>query len=940
MTKETEQSTSMFGWDLINDLGALPENEEIIIDFLLERLQRGQIYTWLGSLLLTINPNDEVSTSHLYNFSEFDKDLNSSEAAYEAEPHIYTVAGRAHYSLTRELGRNSQVIIISGATGTGKTFNACKCLEFLSKINKNEVLSFKGDYTHNIVFRIMDACRLVSAFTTACTERNEVSSRHGQLVCLHYKGDTISGATINSFLLERSRVTRGSNNFQIFYQMIFGMSCGELESFNLSKDECYDILNVINYNKRNYFQESFQDTLKALDVLGFKPDQKKNIFQVLALLLHMGNIKFVENGDTCIIDTNNKKSMEALKSTCTLSSLTEETVTELLTTILINPQSTWRKHTTYHRHLVTVDACRNRLHSIIRHIYDLLFHWVLNHTNDALCVKHEFFQWLGVLDIFGFESFNKNGIEQLCVNYTNEKIQQYFIETYLEKCRKDLEEEGFIKETNPLHTINLYKERLYVIEEGLFLTLNDACQSPVPTSISKIIQLACSNLHNEQNKFLDGKEGNFIIEHYSGPVSYSIDDLLSKNTDKVPNEISMIFNVSTNKFLRSLISIEEEQYSHTAKTSTRKRTMLAKLKYNIDTLIKKLSKCDLHYVRCVKPNRLTANANEWDRKDFRKQLASIGVFDTLPLAKCKYSVRLCYQNFCQRYSKRPTETMNPNKCEMILESIVPKRKLHTLVHFGKQLIFLTEPIFLKLEFYRRNYRIKCANKIQMFWLKHRHKNVPVISKYLTISDQVQDEYEVNKEITSVKFMLDQELNKSSNSEDDDVFISSSVSPDSDDLIDHLNGVTINEPEDNNKNTTENLDETPTTKVSKNESCTLEKLHDIIAIDPFYRCSSNTDINCNDNNNNSLREHNEHTALDFPVTNRECIVNTYKQKYFMNSDTVRTVEIGSFVFFYKNRILSRRRLAKMPVKFHTRATCLINSHVVPYHELPQGLQDCL
>ncbi|XP_076393265.1 LOW QUALITY PROTEIN: unconventional myosin-XIX [Megachile rotundata] len=941
MTTKIEQPISMFDWELINDLAALPENEEMIIDFLLERLQHGQIYTWIGSVLLTINPNNEISTSHLYNLSEFDKYLNSTEAV-SGVPHIYTVAARAHYSLTRELGRNCQVIIISGATGTGKTFNACKCLEFLSRINKNEMLAFQGDYTYNIVLRIMDACRLISAFTTACTERNEVSSRHGQLVCLHYKGSTISGATINSFLLERSRVTRGSNNFQIFYQMMFGMSSTELESYNLSTDECYDILSTVDCNKIKYFQNSFQDTSKALDILGFTSDQKRNIFQVLALLLHMGNIKFIQSGETCTIDINDKKSMKALKSTCALSSLTEEAVIELLTTILINPQSTWRKHTPYHRYLVTVDACRSRLHSIIRHMYELLFHWVLNHTNNALCVKHEFFQWLGVLDIFGFESFDKNGIEQLCVNYANEKMQQYFIETYVESSRKDLGEEGFIKENNPLHTIDFYKERLNVIEEGLFLTLNDACHSPVPINISKIIQLACSNLYNGQKKFLDAKDGNFIIDHYSGPVAYSIDDLLSKNTDKVPNEISMIFNASTNKFLRTLINIDEEQYSHTIKTC-RKRTMLAKLKYNIDTLIKELRKCDLHYVRCVKPNRLTDI--EWDRKEFRKQLASTGIFDILPLAKCKYPIRLHYEKFCERYSKRPTETTDLNKCKLILESVVPQREISSLVHFGKQLIFLTESVFLKLEFHRRNYRIKCVNKIQMFWQKHSkysfgficlyfgnkilfigQKNILVISKYLTTNDQIQDECETNKKCTSVKIMLDHELSKSSNSEDDDVFISNSDSPKDNNVTDLSDRVIISEQEVDVENTEEKLQ------------------HDIIltehkyTLKELYRCDSNTDINY-DANNNSL-EQNEHKVLHSSLINGKCAVNTAKQKYPKHYDMVHMVEIGSFRFFYKNRILSRRRLANIPVKVHTRPTCLTNSHILPHYELPQGLQDCL
>ncbi|XP_050469380.1 unconventional myosin-XIX-like isoform X3 [Bombus huntii] len=904
MPATEKQPISQAGWDFITDLGTLPEDENIIIDFLLQRLQRGQIYTWVGSLLLTLNPNNEVSTSHLYNSSEFNKHIDISHTTYEANPHIFAVAAKAHYNLIKEHGQNAQVIVISGETGTGKTFNACKCLEFLSNINKWSVQLSQGDCAHNIMLRITDACRLISTFTTACTEKNEISSRHGQLVKLHYKSGIISGATINSFLLERNRVTRGSSNFQIFYQMIFGMSPTELEIFNLSKDKYYDILNVIDCNKKKYFQESFQDTLNALDILDFKSDQKKNIFQVLALLIHMGNIKFREDGEICAIDFNNNKSKEALKSTCILSSLTEDTIMELLTTILINPQSTWRKHTSYHRHLVTVDACRNRLHSIIRYMYDLLFHWILNHANKTLSLKQQYSQWLGILDIFGFESFTKNGIEQLCVNYANEKMQQYFIETCVENNRNDLQEEGFIKICNPSHTINLYKERLNVIEENLFLTLNDACQSPVVIDILTIIQSVCKNLHNAQKKFLNEKEGNFIIEHYSGPVTYSIEDLLSKNTDKVPNEISLIFSTSKNKFLRSLINFGEEQYLHIVKGSITKKTMLAKLKYNMDTLIKELRKCDLHYVRCVKPNR--SINNEWDRKNFQKQLACIGIFDALPLAKCKYPIRLRHQDFYVRYSRKP---------------------------MGRKII-------------------------------------PAISKYLGTNFSIQNIYNINKDNTTVKIMLESELKTSNSLEEAPVAQNNKETS-------HLNLVMENK-EDKNKNINKSLNETYSEYKNENKNNWPEMLNifgkvyvlknwpKIINLryqlsdiqtktylktinsdyfpklehgKDFHMYNDMIDDNCNDNNNNLLKQR---LALHSSLMNIDSVKNINEKRYSMycEKDKIVTIEIDSCLLFYKNRILSRRQLAAIPIRMHTRATCLINSHILPRSVLPQGLQDCL
>ncbi|XP_076291695.1 unconventional myosin-XIX isoform X2 [Lasioglossum baleicum] len=895
---------------------------------------------------------------------------------YRSSPHIFTVAAKAHYNLTQELGRNCQVIVISGETETGKTFNAVKCLEFFSRINKHSTCD--GDHAPNIMLRITNACRFISAFTTASTERNEVSSRHGQLIRFHYEAGAISGATINSFLMERSRVTRGSSNFQIFYQMIFGLSNVELQKLHLSKYGNYDILNIVDYSKKTYFQEGFQDTLEALDVLSFREDQKKHILETLALLIHMGNIKFAKIGEACTIDLDDKESKEALESTCKLSCLTESVVTELLTTILIDPKSSWRKHSTYHRCLITVDACRTRLYSIIRHLYDLLFHWVLSRANDALSIKREYSQWLGILDIFGFESFNNNGMEQLCVNYANERMQQYFMGTYLENSRKYLQEEGFIDSNEPSDTVNIYKERLTVLEEALFLTLNDASQSPIATSISEITQLVYKKLHGVQNRFLGVRENNFVVQHYSCPVAYSIEDLLSKNTDKVPNEISMIFHTSKNAFLRSLFKIEKDPDLQFVSSCTKRKTMLAKLKYSIDILLKELSKCELHYVRCIKPSRL--NDREWDKEDFRKQLACIGIFDALSLAKCKYPIRLPYKEFHQRYSKQPADVVDTDKCKMILEAVEPEQRLHTSVHYGRQLIFLTEPIFLKLEANRRNHHVNCANKIKRFWIKHRRNRIPVIPEVTA----KQIEHDTTNGIVSEK-----ELKKSSSSEDDDVFISSP------DVWNH--NVLVNQTVYTKTMPIENLIEInnlPNSnatgkKVERTRSNVTEKLVEVrseretadlkqeISVPEMLRDTRNARekkvhkhrlINSIKNNvtkligkimPNKLSRYRRHKVyknhIEIKLTDSN---NNFVREYFENNtsnsngkrftsyDTgkdVNTIEMNDCILFHGDRIVSRRRLSEVPIQIHVRPTQssnLYSVHLLPCTELSQGLQDCL
>ncbi|KAG7207441.1 hypothetical protein KM043_009083 [Ampulex compressa] len=799
MSAVTENPSSPFGWELINDLGALPPNEDKIVDYLLERLQRGQIYTWVGSLLLVLNPCNEIATNDLYNSSQLDKYINPTDALRkEIIPHIFAIAAKAHYKLVHKLGRPYQVIVISGETGTGKTFNASKTLQFLNVVNKNAVRP-QGDSINDIVQKIRHACSVISAFTTASTEQNEVSSRHGQLVQLQYKDGAICGATINSFLLERSRVTRGSNNFQIFYQVQHPRTSHKV-SCNMCR-MCFDI-----------------------------------------------------------------GSREAFKSTCTLSCLSEEDIVELLTTTLIDPKSRWRRHTTYRRKLMTEDECHKRLNSIIRYLYDLLFRWLLNCMNKTLSADYQCTEWLGILDIFGFEFFDTNGMEQLCINYSNEKLQQFFMENYLESGQRDLQEEGFLESKESFDIINVYKRRVCVLEGALLTTLNDAAQSPMIFDMQTVIHNVCSNPDNKKQKFIRERDQQFIIRHYAGSVSYCVKDLISKNTDKVPTEIYIMFAGSGNTFLCSLMSIEDMTID-IAKSNTKKYTMLAKVKQNIDTLLKQLSNCDVHYVRCTRPRRL--NECNWDKKDFKKQLAYTGVIDALPLARCKYPIRFSYEDFWNRYGRRCTDVNNLSKkdrCKILLNLLLSSEERDTLIYYGKSLLFMMDSAFYKLEISRREYRKECIDKIQTFWINNRwkirldhlnHSNIIAQNKQQTVNKNINNIPEITYTFCS-------------SPEDDDVFI------------------------------------------------TFDKKNDRVA------------------NSYTL-----YTELNNFKGDGDLTKNGYDHFVYYNKErSLYTIRCDSFMFFYKNRILSRRDLAIGSIKFHTRLTCLANSHIIPYYERPHGLVDCL
>ncbi|KAL0127030.1 hypothetical protein PUN28_005397 [Cardiocondyla obscurior] len=890
----------------MGDLSAVPQ--EKIVDYLLERLENGQIYTWVGTLLLAINPNGEIITDNIYDLSrvrEYDNICNIIHK--EVPPHIFAIAARAHNRIVQNLGRSNQVIVLNGETGTGKTFNAWKALEFLTRS-----VSLDGHERQDvcgIVRRISDVCRLISAFTTASTERNKASSRHVQLVWLEYKLGGICGASISSYLLERDRVTKGCCNFQIFYQMMAAIANVEFADTKLSKDQQYVILTPCDLDSSRVQEphKDFCETLRTMDMLGFTEDQKKDIFLILSLLIHMGNIQFVQEDDHCEIDVNNQQSREALKNTCWLARVEEQDIAELLTSILINPRSTRRRHSSCRRNLSTSDACRYRLHSIIRHLYHLLFHWLINSVNEILSTR-SYSERLGILDIFGFERFNLNGMEQLCINYVNERLQQYFVEKYLVSCRNDLQKEGLINAEEPTEIVQSYVDRINAIEKYLFTTLNDMCLSTIPNNSSTLISHVCARSCPTTRRFLNVINENFIVRHYSGTVEYSASNLFSKNTDKIPDEISITFNLSKNKFLYSLINKSKPCNDGKVK----KPTMLSKLRCNVDLLIEELNRCDTHYVRCIKPQRL--HNHEWDRENLRQQLANTGILDVLPLAKCKYPVQFIYKDFIKRYNKKRAEVYNlHNACKNILE---PFRLImddgQSSVHYGKNLIFLKESTFLQLESVRKQYRAECVKKIESFWIKHRKNQPQQNNAQAIVPVNVQhDKSRFEKSLLErERIILIQDISRYISGNCIEILMP--IARKNAYILHWLDGV--NKLED-----TKNI-----------KPLLLERLR--------KDCNHNHLVDVNYSKEIQLRD----TSHKFSYVNKFRTRNTYEKhsRYYNEKEDMYVIEHGTSTLFYKKGILSRRRPAKIPIRIHIRDRCLTNSHYLVHSELPQGLQDCL
>ncbi|XP_068992618.1 unconventional myosin-XIX [Neodiprion pinetum] len=379
-----------------NNLADIPDNEDL-----------RKLYTWVGPVLLALNPRQP--NSDLYDCCRQDRFINPLNNARPEllEPHVFAVAAKARYRLACGLGKMHQVIVISGESGSGKTFSACKILNFLAATDLSSC-----DGMESTISKIGKACSVVSSFSTASTERNQHSSRHGQLVQLQYVNGSIHGAVINSFLLEQSRVTGACNNFHIFGQMLAGLSDSELGTLKLSRTILYEIIANDSHSILNEaYVKGFKETVEAMNYLRIGENQRNDIFKVIALLLHLRNIQFHERLSVgCDVDVQKKESSDALEGACHLLRLPIPDLIKLLTT--------------------------------------------------------------SVLDIFGFEFFSVNSIEQLSINYANERLQLYFVEKYLEASRSELESEG-LSLSPPPSTATNHQERLAAIENCLFPVLDD-----------------------------------------------------------------------------------------------------------------------------------------------------------------------------------------------------------------------------------------------------------------------------------------------------------------------------------------------------------------------------------------------------------------------------------------------------------------------------------
>uniref|UniRef100_A0A3Q2FCJ8 Myosin IXAb n=1 Tax=Cyprinodon variegatus TaxID=28743 RepID=A0A3Q2FCJ8_CYPVA len=537
------------GNDPPSDLCALPElTERALLDSLRARFRQEKIYTYVGSILIVINPFQFLP---IYN-PKYVK-LYDNHTLGKLEPHIYAVADVAYHAMLQR--RKNQCIVISGESGSGKT----QSTNFL--IHHLTALSQKG-FASGVEQIILGAGPVLEAFGNAKTAHNNNSSRFGKFIQVNYQeSGTVRGAYVEKYLLEKSRLVyqeHNERNYHVFYYLLAGASEEERKAFHLLKPEEYHYLNQMTKRPHKLHWDNCYETelhdcftvegedLKhdferlqlAMEMVGFLPATRKQIFSLLSAILHLGNIRYKKK--TYRDDSIDICNPEGLPIVSELLEVKEEMLLEALTT---------RK---------TANTVRD---SMAKSLYSALFDWIVFRTNHALLNNKDLedkskLLSIGVLDIFGFEDYENNSFEQFCINFANERLQHYFNQHIFK-----LEQEEYRAEGITWHNIDYIDNSgcLNLISKkptALFHLLDEECNFPQASNQTLLDKFKRQHEGNSYIDFPAVMEPAFIIRHYAGKVKYGVKDFREKNTDHMRPDIVALLKSSKNAFICGLMGID------------------------------------------------------------------------------------------------------------------------------------------------------------------------------------------------------------------------------------------------------------------------------------------------------------------------------------------------------------------------------------------------
>ncbi|KAM0712141.1 hypothetical protein Q7P37_011235 [Cladosporium fusiforme] len=718
----------------VSDLTLISKiSNEAINDNLKKRFENGEIYTYIGHVLVSVNPFRDLG---IYT----DQVLHSYQGKnrLEVPPHVFAIAESSYYNM--KAYKENQCVIISGESGAGKTEAAKRIMQYIASVSGGSSSSIQE--TKDMVLATNP---LLESFGNAKTLRNNNSSRFGKYLEIQFNAQgEPAGANIRNYLLEKSRVVsqvKDERNFHIFYQFTKAASESYRTNFGVqpptgysytSKSKCYDVAGIDDV-------ADFKETVDAMRVIGLAQGEQDEIFRMLAAILWIGNISYRENdeGNADVADQS------VIDFVAYLLEVDSASVNKAMTTRTIETSRGGRRGSAYDVPLNIAQATASR-DALAMGIYTRMFDWIVERVNQSLQARQAVKHSIGILDIYGFEIFERNSFEQLCINYVNEKLQQIFIQLTLKA-----EQEEYAREQIQWTPIKYFDNKVVceLIEEkrppGVFAALNDACAT-AHADPSAADGTFSQRLNGLSNPNFAPRQGQFVIKHYAGDVSYAVDGMTDKNKDQLLKDLLNLAGQSSNNFVHTLFPDNVNQDD-----KRRPPTAGDKIKASANDLVSTLMQCTPSYIRTIKPNE-NKSPTEYNDGNVLHQIKYLGLQENVRIRRAGFASRQTFEKFVERfyllspkcsYAGEYTWTGDAKSGvrQILKDTSIPPEEWQMGV--TKAFIKTPETLFaletmrdrywhnmaIRIQRAWRNYlryRTECATRIQRFWKKKKSGGEP------------------------------------------------------------------------------------------------------------------------------------------------------------------------------------------------------------------------
>ncbi|CAD1781872.1 similar to Saccharomyces cerevisiae YAL029C MYO4 One of two type V myosin motors (along with MYO2) involved in actin- based transport of cargos [Maudiozyma barnettii] len=704
-------------------------NEPAVLHAIKKRYSQLNIYTYSGIVLIAANPFDRVDQLYSQDMIQ----AYAGKRRGEMEPHLFAIAEEAYRLMKND--KQNQTIVVSGESGAGKTVSAKYIMRYFASVEE-EMSSNVGNIQHQTEMseteeKILATNPIMEAFGNAKTTRNDNSSRFGKYLEILFDDHTsIIGAKLRTYLLERSRLVyqpTDERNYHIFYQMLSGLSQDTKESLSLTSPDDYFYLNQGGATEIVGVDDSqeFKITTDALSLVGFDETAQEHIFKILAALLHIGNVEIKKTRNDASLSSDEPNLMIA----CDLLGIDPFNFAKWITKKQIVTRS---EKIVSNLNFNQAQVARD---SVAKFIYSTLFDWLVENINNVLCnpaVTDQIKSFIGVLDIYGFEHFEKNSFEQFCINYANEKLQQEFNQHVFKLEQEEYVNEqiewSFIEFNDNQPCIDLIENKI-----GILSLLDEESRLPAGSDESwtqKLYQTLDKPPMNTVFSKPRFGQTKFVVSHYAHDVAYDTDGFIEKNRDTVSDGLLEVLKATTNETLSKILDNleqsaerleemkkkkeEEEQQLNKKpgpmggrRTVQRKPTLGSMFKQSLIELMETINSTNVHYIRCIKPNN-EKEAWKFDNLMVLSQLRACGVLETIRISCAGFPSRWTFNEFILRYyillpaeeyatifqQKETTKDDIINMCKKILDITVEDKAKYQI---GNTKIFFKAGMLAYLE---------------------------------------------------------------------------------------------------------------------------------------------------------------------------------------------------------------------------------------------------